>query len=61
MGKPRCYQKKNVAIIILLKDACALSFFKAPCSRTQSILQKMESRRAWIKFTSQKFRHCRRP
>src|ERR1043165_5456933 len=55
-GKP-CftYQKKNVAIIIPLKDACALSFFKgALLNDSKHILQKIgEHTQAgrWIKFT----------
>jgi uncharacterized protein YdeI (YjbR/CyaY-like superfamily) len=58
-GKP-CftYQKKNVAIIIPLKDACALSFFKgALLNDPQHMLQKIgEHTQAgrWIKFTSSK-------
>ena len=55
-GKP-CftYQKKNVAIIIPLKDACALSFFKGALLRDpKHILQKIGEAQAgrWIKFTS---------
>jgi uncharacterized protein YdeI (YjbR/CyaY-like superfamily) len=56
-GKP-CftYQKKNVAIVIPLKDACALSFFKgALLSDPEHILHKVgEHTQAgrWIKFTS---------
>ncbi len=55
-GKP-CftYQKNNVAIVIPLKDACALSFFKgALLSDPKHILQKIgEHTQAgrWIKFT----------
>jgi uncharacterized protein YdeI (YjbR/CyaY-like superfamily) len=56
-GKP-CftYQKKNVAIVIPLKDACALSFFKGALLKdAKHILQKIgehtQSGR-WIKFTS---------
>jgi uncharacterized protein YdeI (YjbR/CyaY-like superfamily) len=57
-GKP-CftYQKKNVAIIIPLKDACALSFFKgALLNDPKHILQKIGQVQAgrWIKFTSLK-------
>jgi len=58
-GKP-CftYQKKNVAIVIPLKDACALSFFKGALLRDpKHILQKIgEHTQAgrWIKFTSPK-------
>ena len=58
-GKP-CftYQKKNVAIVIPLKDACALSFFKgALLNDAKHILQKIgEHTQAgrWIKFTSPK-------
>jgi len=58
-GKP-CftYQKKNVVIVIPLKDACALSFFKgALLGDPQHILQKVgEHTQAgrWIKFTSVK-------
>ena len=56
-GKP-CftYQKKNVAIVIPLKDACALSFFKGALLKDpKHILQKIgEHTQAgrWIKFTS---------
>src|SRR5689334_7752808 len=55
-GKP-CftYQKKNVAIIIPLKDACALSFFKGALLKDpKRILQKIGQAQAgrWIKFTS---------
>jgi uncharacterized protein YdeI (YjbR/CyaY-like superfamily) len=57
-GKP-CftYQKKNVAIIIPLKDACALSFFKgALLEDPKHILQTIGQAQAgrWIKFTSLK-------
>ena len=57
-GKP-CftYQKKNVAIVIPLKDACALSFFKgALLSDPKHILQKIGHSQAgrWIKFISLK-------
>jgi len=57
-GKP-CftYQKKNVAIIIPLKDACALSFFKGALLKDpKHILQKIGEAQAgrWIKFTSTK-------
>ena len=57
-GKP-CftYQKKNVAIVIPLKDACALSFFKgALFNDPKHILQKIGQAQAgrWIKFTSLK-------
>jgi uncharacterized protein YdeI (YjbR/CyaY-like superfamily) len=57
-GKP-CftYRKKNVAIVIPLKDACALSFFKgALLSDPKHILQKIGQAQAgrWIKFTSLK-------
>jgi len=52
------YQKKNVAIVIPLKDACALSFFKgALLNDPKHILQKIgEHTQAgrWIKFTSLK-------
>ena len=52
------YQKRNVAIIIPLKDACALSFFKGALLKDpKHILQKIgehaQSGR-WIKFTSLK-------
>src|SRR5262245_37821179 len=56
-GKP-CftYQKKNVAIIIPLKDTCALSFFKgALLNDPKHILQKIGKHSQagrWIKFTS---------
>jgi uncharacterized protein YdeI (YjbR/CyaY-like superfamily) len=55
-GKP-CftYQKKNVAIIIPLRDACALSFFKGALLKDpKHILQKIGEAQAgrWIKFTS---------
>ena len=54
-GKP-CftYQKKNVSIIIPLKEACALSFFKgALLNDPKRILQKIGDAQAgrWIKFT----------
>jgi uncharacterized protein YdeI (YjbR/CyaY-like superfamily) len=58
-GKP-CftYRKKNVAIVIPLKDACALSFFKGALLKDpKRILQKIgEHTQAgrWIKFTSLK-------
>src|ERR1700753_1676941 len=58
-GKP-CFthQKKNVAIVIPLKDACALSFFKGALLKDpKHILQKIgEHSQAgrWIKFTSVK-------
>jgi uncharacterized protein YdeI (YjbR/CyaY-like superfamily) len=58
-GKP-CftYQKKNVAIVIPLRDACALSFFKGVLLKDpKHILQKIgEHTQAgrWIKFTSPK-------
>src|SRR5262245_10385701 len=50
-------QKKNVAIIIPLKDACALSFFKGALLKDpKHILQKIGQAQAgrWIKFTSPK-------
>jgi uncharacterized protein YdeI (YjbR/CyaY-like superfamily) len=55
-GKP-CFthQKKNVAIVIPLKDACALSFFKGALLKDpKHILQKIGEAQAgrWIKFTS---------
>ena len=57
-GKP-CFthQEKNVAIVIPLKDACALSFFKgALLNDPKHILQKIGQAQAarWIKFTSLK-------
>jgi uncharacterized protein YdeI (YjbR/CyaY-like superfamily) len=58
-GKP-CftYQKKNVAILIPLKDACALSFFKGALLKDpKHILQKIGAHTQagrWIKFTSPK-------
>jgi uncharacterized protein YdeI (YjbR/CyaY-like superfamily) len=57
-GKP-CftYDKKNVAIVIPLKDACALSFFKGALLKDpKHILQKIGDAQAgrWIKFTSPK-------
>ena len=58
-GKP-CftYQKKNVAIVIPLKDACALSFFKgALLTDPKHILQRIgEHTQAgrWIKFRSRR-------
>ncbi len=51
------YQKKNVAIVIPLKDACALSFFKgALLNDPKQILQRIGQAQAgrWIKFTSLK-------
>ena len=56
-GKP-CftYQKKNVAIIIPLKEVCAFSFFKGALLKDpKHILQKIgEHTQAgrWIRFTS---------
>jgi uncharacterized protein YdeI (YjbR/CyaY-like superfamily) len=57
-GKP-CftYQKKNVAIIIPLKDACALSFFKGALLKDpKHILQRIGEAQAgrWIRFNSPK-------
>src|SRR5215470_9567770 len=57
-GKP-CftYNKKNLAIIIPLKDACAFSFFKGALLKDpKHILQKIGQAQAgrWIKFTSPK-------
>ena len=58
-GKP-CftYKKKNVAIVIPLKDACALSFFKGALLKDpKHILQKIGKHTQagrWIKFTSLK-------
>ncbi|HKV47153.1 MAG TPA: YdeI/OmpD-associated family protein [Candidatus Acidoferrales bacterium] len=57
-GKP-CftYQKKNVAIVIPLKEACALSFFKGALLKDpKHILQKIGQAQAgrWIKFASLK-------
>ena len=57
-GKP-CftYKKKNLAIVIPLKDTCALSFFKgALLDDPKHILQKIGQAQAgrWIKFTSLK-------
>ena len=55
-GKP-CftYQKKNVAIVISLKDACALTFFKGALLKDpKRILQRAgEHTQAgrWVKFT----------
>jgi len=50
------YQKKNVVIIIPLKDACTLSFFKGALLKDpKHILQRVgEHTQAgrWIKFTS---------
>ena len=52
------YKKKNVAIVIPLKDTCALSFFKgALLEDSKQVLQKIgEHTQAgrWIKFTSLK-------
>ena len=56
-GKP-CFtfQKKNVAIVIPLKESCALSFFKGALLKDpKHILRKIgEHTQAgrWIKFTS---------
>ncbi len=56
----RCftYQKKNLVIVIPLKDACALSFFKGallkdPMHILQNIGEHTQAAR-WIKFTSLK-------
>jgi len=65
-GKP-CFtsRKKNVAIVIPLKDACALSFFKGALLKDpKRILQKIgEHTQAgrWIKFTSLKEISAQRP
>lgn len=58
-GKP-CFtfQEKNIAIVIPLKESCALSFFKGALLRdSEGILQRVgEHTQAgrWIKFTSVK-------
>ena len=57
-GKP-CFthRKKNVAIVIPLKDACALSFFKGSLLKDpKHILKTIGEAQAgrWIKFTSPK-------
>src|SRR5580698_728802 len=58
-GKP-CFTslKKNVAIVIPLKESCALSFFKGALLKDpEHVLQKVgEHTQAgrWIKFTSVK-------
>jgi uncharacterized protein YdeI (YjbR/CyaY-like superfamily) len=65
-GKP-CftYQKKNVAIVIPLKDACALSFFKGALLKDpKHILQKIGEHTQSAGLNSplpKKFRHCNRP
>ena len=64
-GKP-CftYKKKNVAIIIPLKDTCAFSFFKGALLKdSKRILQKIGQAQAgrWIKFTSPKEISALRP
>jgi uncharacterized protein YdeI (YjbR/CyaY-like superfamily) len=52
------FQKKNVAVIIPLRDACALAFFKGALLRdAKEILERIgEHTQAgrWIKFTSVK-------
>src|SRR5215469_7467275 len=57
-GKP-CFTflKKNVAIVIPLKESCALSFFKGALLKDpRHILQTIGQAQAgrWIKFTSPK-------
>src|SRR3982750_3178890 len=57
-GKP-CFTflKKNVAIVIPLKESCAFSFFKGALLKDpKHILQKIGEAQAgrWIKFTSPK-------
>src|ERR1700750_2929782 len=58
-GKP-CFtfQKKNVAIVIPLKESCAFSFFKGALLKDpRGVLEKIgEHTQAgrWIKFTSVK-------
>jgi len=57
-GKP-CftYQKKNVAIVIPLKETCALAFFKGALLKDpKRILKKIGQQQAgrWIKFTALK-------
>src|SRR5690242_3525800 len=51
------YQNKNVAIIVPLKDACALSFFKGALLKDpKHILQQIGEAQAgrWIEFTCPK-------
>ena len=51
------YQKKNVAIVIPLKESCALSFFKGALLKDpKHILQKIGQAQAgrWIKFAALK-------
>ncbi|HEX4002807.1 MAG TPA: YdeI/OmpD-associated family protein [Candidatus Acidoferrales bacterium] len=51
------YQKKNVAIIVPLKESCALSFFKGALLKDpKHILQRIGQAQAgrWIKFASLK-------
>jgi uncharacterized protein YdeI (YjbR/CyaY-like superfamily) len=55
-GKP-CFtfRKKNVAIVIPLKESCALSFFKGALLKdSKHLLQRIGQMQAgrWIKFTS---------
>jgi len=55
-GKP-CFtfRKKNVAIVIPLKESCAFSFFKGALLKDpKHILKKIGQQQAgrWIKFTS---------
>src|SRR5262249_31085084 len=55
-GKP-CFtfQKKNVAIVIPLKESCTFSFFKGALLKDpERILQRIGQAQAgrWIKFTS---------
>jgi len=55
-GKP-CFtfQKKNVAIVIPLKDACAFSFFKGALLKDpECLLQRIGQAQAgrWIKYTA---------
>jgi Domain of unknown function (DU1801) len=65
-GKP-CftYQKKNVAIIIALKEACVLSFFKGALLKDpKHVFQKIAASQAGAGSSSphrRTLRHCSRP
>ena len=52
------YMKKNVAVVIPLKDSCALSFFKGALLKdTKGILERIGEHTQvarWVKFTSVK-------
>jgi uncharacterized protein YdeI (YjbR/CyaY-like superfamily) len=63
----RCFTflKKNVVIVIPLKESCAFSFFKGALLKDQSTFSKRSERRRRAAGLNsplpKKFRHCSRP